>query len=136
MVVITHEGPKGGPGMQEMLYPTSYIKSKHLGKACALITDGRFSGGTSGLSIGHISPEAAAGGNIGLVQEGDIIVIDIPSRSISVKLSDEELAARRAEEEKRGKAAFTPKSRNRVVSKALQAYASMVTSADKGGVRE
>ena len=136
VVVITHEGPKGGPGMQEMLYPTSYIKSKHLGKACALITDGRFSGGTSGLSIGHISPEAAAGGNIGLVQEGDIIVIDIPSRSISVKLSDEELMARRTQEEKRGKAAFTPKTRNRVVSKALQAYASMVTSADKGGVRE
>ena len=136
VVVITHEGPKGGPGMQEMLYPTSYIKSKHLGKACALITDGRFSGGTSGLSIGHISPEAAAGGNIGLVQEGDTIVIDIPSRSISVKISDEELAARRAEEEKRGKAAFTPKTRQRVVSKALQAYASMVTSADKGGVRE
>jgi dihydroxy-acid dehydratase len=122
--------------MQERLYPTSYIKSKHLGKACALITDGRFSGGTSGLSIGHISPEAAAGGSIGLVQNGDIIVIDIPSRSISVKLSDEELAARRAEEEKRGKEAFTPKYRNRVVSKALQAYASMVTSADKGGVRE
>ena len=136
VVVITHEGPKGGPGMQEMLYPTSYIKSKHLGKACALITDGRFSGGTSGLSIGHISPEAAAGGNIGLVKDGDIIVIDIPSRSISVKVSDDELAARRAEEEKRGKAAFTPKHRNRVVSKALQAYASMVTSADKGGVRE
>ena len=136
VVVITHEGPKGGPGMQEMLYPTSYIKSKHLGKACALITDGRFSGGTSGLSIGHISPEAAAGGNIGLVRDGDVIVIDIPSRSISVKLSDEELDARRAEEEKRGKAAFTPKYRNRVVSKALQAYASMVTSADKGGVRE
>ena len=136
VVVITHEGPKGGPGMQEMLYPTSYIKSKHLGKACALITDGRFSGGTSGLSIGHISPEAAAGGNIGLVQTGDIIVIDIPSRSISVKLSDEELATRREVEESRGKAAFTPKYRNRVVSKALQAYASMVTSADKGGVRE
>lgn len=136
VVVITHEGPKGGPGMQEMLYPTSYIKSKHLGKACALITDGRFSGGTSGLSIGHISPEAAAGGNIGLVREGDIIVIDIPSRSISVKLSDEELASRRAEEEKRGKSAFTPKYRQRIVSKALQAYASMVTSADKGGVRE
>ena len=136
VVVITHEGPKGGPGMQEMLYPTSYIKSKHLGKACALITDGRFSGGTSGLSIGHISPEAAAGGNIGLVRDGDIIVIDIPTRSISVKLSDEELTARRAEEEMRGKAAFTPKFRNRVVSKALQAYASMVTSADKGGVRE
>jgi dihydroxy-acid dehydratase len=122
--------------MQEMLYPTSYIKSKHLGKACALITDGRFSGGTSGLSIGHISPEAAAGGNIGLVQTGDIIVIDIPSRSISVKLSEEELATRREVEESRGKAAFTPKYRNRVVSKALQAYASMVTSADKGGVRE
>ncbi len=136
VVVITHEGPKGGPGMQEMLYPTSYIKSKHLGKACALITDGRFSGGTSGLSIGHISPEAAAGGNIGLVQNGDVIVIDIPSRSISVKLSDEELDARRAEEEKRGKDAFTPKYRNRVISKALKAYASMVTSADKGGVRE
>ena len=136
VVVITHEGPKGGPGMQEMLYPTSYIKSKHLGKACALITDGRFSGGTSGLSIGHISPEAAAGGNIGLVREGDTIVIDIPSRSISVKLSDEELATRRAEEEGRGKEAFTPKYRTRVVSKALQAYASMVTSADKGGVRE
>ena len=136
VVVITHEGPKGGPGMQEMLYPTSYIKSKHLGKACALITDGRFSGGTSGLSIGHISPEAAAGGNIGLVQTGDVIVIDIPSRSISVKLSDEELATRHEVEESRGKAAFTPKYRNRVVSKALQAYASMVTSADKGGVRE
>ena len=136
VVVITHEGPKGGPGMQEMLYPTSYIISKHLGKACALITDGRFSGGTSGLSIGHISPEAAAGGNIGLVQTGDVIVIDIPSRSISVKLSDEELATRREVEESRGIAAFTPKYRNRVVSKALQAYASMVTSADKGGVRE
>ena len=112
VVVITHEGPKGGPGKQEMLYPTSYIKSKHLGKACALITDGRFSGGTSGLSIGHISPEAAAGGNIGLVQTGDVIVIDIPSRSISVKLSDEELATRREVEESRGKAAFTPKYRN------------------------
>lgn len=136
VVVITHEGPKGGPGMQEMLYPTSYIKSKHLGKLCALITDGRFSGGTSGLSIGHISPEAAAGGNIGLVRTGDIIVIDIPSRSISVKLSEEELTARRVEEESRGKSAFTPKYRKRVVSKALQAYASMVTSADKGGVRE
>ncbi len=135
VVVITHEGPKGGPGMQEMLYPTSYIKSKHLGKACALITDGRFSGGTSGLSIGHISPEAAAGGNIGLVRDGDTIVIDIPSRSINVKLSDEELLARRAEEERRGRDSFTPKYRTRVVSKALQAYASMVTSADKGGVR-
>ena len=136
VVVITYEGPKGGPGMQEMLYPTSYIKSKHLGKACALITDGRFSGGTSGLSIGHISPEAARGGNIGLVRDGDTIEIDIPGRSINVLIGDEELAARRAEEEARGKAAFTPKHRNRVVSKALQAYASMVTSADKGGVRE
>lgn len=136
VVVITHEGPKGGPGMQEMLYPTSYIKSKHLGKLCALITDGRFSGGTSGLSIGHISPEAAAGGNIGLVKTGDTIVIDIPSRTISVKLSEEELATRREVEESRGKSAFMPKYRKRVVSKALQAYASMVTSADKGGVRE
>jgi dihydroxy-acid dehydratase len=135
VVVITHEGPKGGPGMQEMLYPTSYIKSKHLGKECALITDGRFSGGTSGLSIGHISPEAAAGGNIGLVQDGDIIEIDIPNRTINVRLSDEELAQRREAEIARGKAAFTPKDRNRVVSKALRAYASMVSSADKGAVR-
>ena len=124
-VVITHEGPKGGPGMQEMLYPTSYIKSMHLGKECALITDGRFSGGTSGLSIGHISPEAASGGNIGKIKDGDIIVIDIPSRSISVKLSDEELAARPQQ----------PLKRNRVVSKALRAYAQSVASADKGGVR-
>lgn len=125
VVVITHEGPKGGPGMQEMLYPTSYIKSKHLGKECALITDGRFSGGTSGLSIGHISPEAAAGGNIGKIVDGDIIEIDIPNRSINVKLSDEELEAR----------PMTPVTRNRKVSKALKAYASMVSSADKGGVR-
>lgn len=125
VVVITHEGPKGGPGMQEMLYPTSYIKSKHLGKACALITDGRFSGGTSGLSIGHISPEAAAGGNIGKIQDGDIIEIDIPNRSINVKLTDEELAAR----------PMTPVTRDRQVSKALKAYASMVSSADKGAVR-
>ena len=124
-VVITHEGPKGGPGMQEMLYPTSYIKSMHLGKECALITDGRFSGGTSGLSIGHISPEAASGGNIGKIKDGDIIVIDIPSRSINVKLSDEELAARPQQ----------PLKRNRVVSKALRAYAQSVSSADKGGVR-
>ncbi|MBD5271488.1 MAG: dihydroxy-acid dehydratase [Bacteroides sp.] len=136
VVVITHEGPKGGPGMQEMLYPTSYIKSKHLGKECALITDGRFSGGTSGLSIGHVSPEAAAGGNIGLVRDGDIIDIDIPSRTISVRLSDDELAARRSEEEARGKDAFTPRDRDRHVSKALRAYASMVSSADKGGVRQ
>ena len=125
VVVITHEGPKGGPGMQEMLYPTSYIKSKHLGKECALITDGRFSGGTSGLSIGHISPEAAAGGNIGKVVDGDVIEIDIPNRSINVRLSDAELEAR----------PMAPVTRNRVVSKALKAYAAMVSSADKGGVR-
>ena len=135
VVVITHEGPKGGPGMQEMLYPTSYIKSRHLGKECALITDGRFSGGTSGLSIGHISPEAAAGGNIGLVRDGDIIEIDIPARSIQVKLSDEELQRRREEEEQRGKEAFTPRNRQRQISKALRAYASMVSSADKGATR-
>jgi dihydroxy-acid dehydratase len=135
VVVITHEGPKGGPGMQEMLYPTSYIKSKHLGKECALITDGRFSGGTSGLSIGHISPEAAAGGNIGLVRDGDIIDIDIPARTIAVRVSDAELAERRRAEEARGKDAFTPAGRDRYVSKALRAYAAMVTSADKGGVR-
>lgn len=124
-VVITHEGPKGGPGMQEMLYPTSYIKSMHLGKECALITDGRFSGGTSGLSIGHISPEAAAGGNIGKIIDGDIIDIDIPNRTINVRLSDEELASRPQR----------PLTRNRVVSKALRAYAQSVSSADKGGVR-
>jgi dihydroxy-acid dehydratase len=135
VVVITHEGPKGGPGMQEMLYPTSYIKSKHLGKACALITDGRFSGGTSGLSIGHVSPEAAAGGNIGLILDGDIIEIDIPNRSINVKVSEEVLEERRQEEIARGKDAFKPKDRNRVVSKALRAYASLVSSADKGAVR-
>ncbi len=135
VVVITHEGPKGGPGMQEMLYPTSYIKSKHLGKECALVTDGRFSGGTSGLSIGHVSPEAAAGGNIGLVRDGDIIDIDIPARSINVRLSDEELASRRLEEEAFGADAFKPRGRGREVSRALRAYASMVTSADKGGVR-
>lgn len=135
VVVITFEGPKGGPGMQEMLYPTSYIKSKHLGKECALITDGRFSGGTSGLSIGHISPEAANGGDIALVRDGDIIDIDIPGRSINVRLSDEELANRRKEEEAFGKDAFTPRGRDRVVSRALRAYASAVSSADKGGVR-
>ena len=125
VVVITHEGPKGGPGMQEMLYPTSYIKSRHLGKECALITDGRFSGGTSGLSIGHISPEAAAGGNIGKVRDGDIIEIDIPNRSINVRLTDAELDAR----------PMTPVTRRREVSKALKAYAAMVSSADKGAVR-
>ncbi len=136
VVVITHEGPKGGPGMQEMLYPTSYIKAKHLGKACALITDGRFSGGTSGLSIGHISPEAAAGGNIALVRDGDMIAIDIPARTISVNLSDEELQRRRDEEFARGEDAFTPAGRNRYVSKALRNYARSVSSADRGGVRE
>lgn len=136
VVVIIYEGPKGGPGMQEMLYPTSYIKSKHLGKECALITDGRFSGGTSGLSIGHISPEAAAGGNVGLIRNGDIVEINIPSRTINVKVDDETFAARRDEEEARGKDAFTPHHRDRIVSKALKAYASMVTSADRGGVRE
>ncbi|MCF0203565.1 MAG: dihydroxy-acid dehydratase [Bacteroidaceae bacterium] len=125
-VVITHEGPKGGPGMQEMLYPTSYIKSRHLGKECALITDGRFSGGTSGLSIGHISPEAASGGAIGKIVDGDMIEIDIPGRSINVRLTDEELAARE----------FVPLKRNREVSRALQHYAACVSSADKGGVRE
>lgn len=135
VVVITYEGPKGGPGMQEMLYPTSYIKSRHLGKECALITDGRFSGGTSGLSIGHVSPEAAAGGAIGLVRDGDRMEINIPERSINVKLSDAELAARRRAEEARGAEAFTPPLRRRTVSKALQAYASMVSSADTGGVR-
>jgi dihydroxy-acid dehydratase len=135
VVVITHEGPKGGPGMQEMLYPTSYIKSKHLGTVCALITDGRFSGGTSGLSIGHVSPEAAAGGNIGLIHDGDRIEIDIPNRSINVMVSVDVLLSRRKEEESRGKDAFKPKDRNRVVSKALRAYASMVSSADKGAVR-
>ncbi len=135
VVVITHEGPKGGPGMQEMLYPTSYIKSKHLGAECALITDGRFSGGTSGLSIGHISPEAASGGNIGLIENGDMIEIDIPNRSINVKVSDVELLKRREAELARGVDAFKPKDRNRIVSKALRAYASMVSSADKGAVR-
>lgn len=134
IVIITFEGPKGGPGMQEMLYPTSYIKSIHLGKECALITDGRFSGGTSGLSIGHVSPEAASGGNIGLVRDGDIIEIDIPNRSINVKISDAELAERRKEEEAKGANAWQPK-RDRVVSKALRGYAKMVASADKGGVR-
>lgn len=125
VVVITHEGPKGGPGMQEMLYPTSYIKSIHLGKECALITDGRFSGGTSGLSIGHISPEAASGGAIGKIVDGDIVEINIPERSIKVLLSDEELEARPQ----------VPLKRNRTVSKALRAYAAMVSSADKGGIR-
>lgn len=137
VVIVRYEGPKGGPGMQEMLYPTSYLKSKGLGKACALLTDGRFSGGTSGLSIGHASPEAASGGAIGLVENGDIIRIDIPNRSINVQLTEDQLAARRAAMEARGKAAWQPvKPRPRKVSTALKAYARMVTSADKGAVRD
>ena len=134
VVVIVYEGPKGGPGMQEMLYPTSYIKAKHLGEKCALITDGRFSGGTSGLSIGHISPEAAAGGAIGLVRDNDIIDIDIPNRIINLRISDEELEERRVEENKKGKQAFKPQ-RDRKVSPALRAYARFVTSADLGAIR-
>ena len=130
VVVIRYEGPKGGPGMQEMLYPTSYLKSVKLDKACALVTDGRFSGGTSGLSIGHVSPEAAAGGAIALLEDGDPIVIDIASRAINVQLSQEELDRRRA-----ALGAFKPRHRDRVVSRALKAYAAMVASADKGGVR-
>ncbi len=137
VVIVRYEGPKGGPGMQEMLYPTSYIKSKGLGKACALLTDGRFSGGTSGLSIGHASPEAAAGGTIGLVEEGDLIKIDIPNRTINVDLSDEQLANRRATMEARGDKAWRPvKDRPRRVTAALKAYAKMATSADKGAVRD
>ena len=136
VVVIVYEGPKGGPGMQEMLYPTSYIKSMHLGKACALITDGRFSGGTSGLSIGHISPEAAAGGAIGLVRDGDLIEIDIPARSINVCLRAEELEQRRQEELARGEAAFTPPRRQRSVSRSLRSYAAAVSSADEGAIRK
>jgi dihydroxy-acid dehydratase len=135
ILIIRYEGPKGGPGMQEMLYPTSYLKSMHLGKECALITDGRFSGGTSGLSIGHVSPEAAAGGAIGLLEDGDTIEIDIPKRSIHVSLSKEELEARRTKEKARGKAAFTPQNRDREVSTALKAYALFASSADTGAVR-
>ena len=137
VVIVRYEGPRGGPGMQEMLYPTSYIKSKGLGKDCALLTDGRFSGGTSGLSIGHASPEAAAGGAIGLVENGDIIEIDIPNRSINVKLSDEELVSRRAAMEAKGDKAWQPvEPRPRQVSAALKVYAKMTTSADKGAVRD
>jgi dihydroxy-acid dehydratase len=136
VVVIRYEGPKGGPGMQEMLYPTTYLKSKDLGKACALLTDGRFSGGTSGLSIGHASPEAAQGGLIALVKDGDVIEIDIPKRTIHLVIADDELAHRRAAEEARGADAWTPKQRDRVVSQALQAYALMTTSADTGAVRD
>ncbi len=135
IIVIRYEGPRGGPGMQEMLYPTSYLKSIHLGKKCALITDGRFSGGTSGLSIGHISPEAAAGGAIGLLKDGDLIDINIEKRSINVRLTEKELAARREKENSRGEKAFTPKDRVRPVSKALQAYALFASSADKGAIR-
>ncbi|MCX7193741.1 MAG: dihydroxy-acid dehydratase [Proteobacteria bacterium] len=136
VVVIRYEGPKGGPGMQEMLYPTAYLKSKGLGKVCALLTDGRFSGGTSGLSIGHVSPEAAAGGAIGLVEEDDTIEIDIPNRSITLSVSIEEMTRRRAGMEARGKLAWKPVSRERHVSVALRAYAAMTTSADKGAVRD
>jgi dihydroxy-acid dehydratase len=136
VVVIRYEGPKGGPGMQEMLYPTSYLKSKNLGKACALITDGRFSGGTSGLSIGHISPEAAEGGNIGLIEEGDIISINLHERTLNVKLSAELLAERRRRMEAKGAEAWSPGARPRRVSKALQAYSLMVTSAAQGAVRD
>ncbi len=137
VVVILYEGPKGGPGMQEMLYPTSYLKSKGLGKACALLTDGRFSGGTSGLSIGHASPEAAEGGNIGLVEEGDTIEIDIPNRTINLAISDADMDARRAKMEAKGPAAWKPtEKRSRVVSTALRAYAALTTSAARGAVRD
>jgi len=136
VVIIRYEGPKGGPGMQEMLYPTSYLKSKGLGKACALITDGRFSGGTSGLSIGHCSPEAAEGGNIGLVEEGDPIEIDIPGRSIRVAVTDEVLQQRRQAMIARGAAAWQPVARDRYVSQALRAYAALTTSAARGAVRD
>ncbi|MCT8249291.1 dihydroxy-acid dehydratase [Proteus vulgaris] len=136
VVIIRYEGPKGGPGMQEMLYPTSYLKSMGLGKACALITDGRFSGGTSGLSIGHVSPEAANGGVIGLVEEGDIVSINIPTREISLKVDDQTLSARRDAQIARGNKAWTPQNRQRQVSFALRAYASLATSADKGAVRD
>jgi dihydroxy-acid dehydratase len=136
VVVIRYEGPRGGPGMQEMLYPTSYLKSKGLGKECALLTDGRFSGGTSGLSIGHVSPEAAEGGAIGLVEENDIIEIDIQNRSIHLAISDEEMAQRRAKMEAKGKLAWKPLNRERLISPALRAYASMTTSAARGAVRD
>jgi dihydroxy-acid dehydratase len=136
VVVIRYEGPKGGPGMQEMLYPTTYLKSMGLGKACALITDGRFSGGTSGLSIGHVSPEAGSGGLIALIEDGDMIDIDIPKRSMVLDVTDSELAARREVELARGDRAWTPKNRERQVSYALRAYATLATSADKGAVRD
>ncbi len=134
VVIIRYEGPRGGPGMQEMLYPTSYLKSSGLGKLCALVTDGRFSGGTSGLSIGHVSPEAASGGNIALVREGDKILIDIPARLIEIEVSDEVLQSRRDEEKFRGKRAYSPVDRNRKVPASLKIYSSMVSSADKGAI--
>jgi len=136
VVVIRYEGPRGGPGMQEMLYPTSYLKSKGLGKVCALLTDGRFSGGTSGLSIGHASPEAAEGGAIGLVEEGDTIEIDIPNRRIHLAVAAEELERRREGMEAKGTGAWKPATRERHVSAALRAYAAMTTSAAKGAVRD
>jgi dihydroxy-acid dehydratase len=136
VVLIRYEGPKGGPGMQEMLYPTSYLKARGLGKACALITDGRFSGGTSGLSIGHVSPEAAEGGLIALVQEGDRIEIDIPHRRITLAISDDELATRRRAMEQKGDRAWLPEQRQRPVSVALKAYAALATSAARGAVRD
>jgi dihydroxy-acid dehydratase len=135
VVVIRYEGPKGGPGMQEMLYPTSYIKSRQLGTRCALVTDGRFSGGTSGLSIGHVSPEAAEGGAIALVCDGDTIAIDIQARSVNVELTPEDLAKRRQQEEARGREAFTPRGRSRPISEALKVYALLASSADTGAVR-
>jgi dihydroxy-acid dehydratase len=135
IVVIRYEGPKGGPGMQEMLYPTSYLKSRHLADSCALITDGRFSGGTSGLSIGHVSPEAAAGGMLALIRDDDEIRIDIPNRVLDLRVDEQEIVRRRAEEEARGEAAYTPRSRKRSVSKALKLYAFFASSADTGAVR-
>jgi dihydroxy-acid dehydratase len=136
IVIISYEGPRGGPGMQEMLYPTSYLKSKGLGKDCALLTDGRFSGGTSGLSIGHVSPEAAEGGAIALVEEGDSIEINIPKRSINVVLSDQQLHSRREKMLAKGEQAWKPGKRQRKVSTALKAYALLTTSAAKGAVRD
>jgi dihydroxy-acid dehydratase len=136
VVVVRYEGPKGGPGMQEMLYPTSYLKSKGLGKVCALVTDGRFSGGSSGLSIGHVSPEAAEGGLIGLVETGDPILIDIPNRVIRLDIDEAVIAARRAAMDARGAAAWKPAARNRHVSPALRAYAALTTNAARGAVRD
>ena len=135
VVVIRYEGPKGGPGMQEMLYPTSYLKSAKLDKVCALLTDGRFSGGTSGLSIGHVSPEAAGGGEIALICDGDQIEINIPERTIELKVTESELDNRRKVQDARGSMAYYPEKRSRTISKALKAYANLVSSADKGAVR-